>query len=221
VNAAGPAVLGNLPRVPGLAPDAFAAAIERGGGQLLDTRDMLAFGGGHIPGALNIGARPELSVWAGWLLAPERPIHLVVEDDRALPQVLRLLWRVGFTRFGGYLAGGIAAWQETGRPLRHIPQMSVHELEASDALPLDVRKDEEWLQGHVPEARHIFLGGLRERLGELDKQAEIATYCASGFRASVAASLLAADGFGQVRNVPGSWKAWKAAGLEVAGGSGA
>lgn len=221
VNAAGPAVLGNLPRLPGLAPDAFAAAIETGEGQLLDTRDMLAFGGGHIPGALNIGARPELSVWAGWLLDPERPIHLVVADDRALPEVLRLLWRVGFTRFGSYLAGGVAAWQETGRPLRHIPQMTVHELKESGALPLDVRKDEAWHRGHVPGARHIFLGELRERLDELDKGAEIATYCASGFRASVAASLLAADGFERVRNVPGSWKAWKAAGLEVAGGSGA
>jgi hydroxyacylglutathione hydrolase len=207
--------------VPGLSPGAFAAAIETGDGQLLHTRDMLAFGGGHIPGALNIGARPELSVWAGWLLDPERPIHLVVEDDRTLPQVLRLLWRVGFTRFGGYLAGGVAAWQETERPLRHIPQMTVHELSDSGALPLDVRKDEEWLAGHVPDARHVFLGALRERLGELDKQAEIATYCASGFRASIAASLLAADGFEQVRNVPGSWKAWQAAGLEVAGGSGA
>jgi hydroxyacylglutathione hydrolase len=217
VNADGPAVLGNLPRVSGLAPDAFAAAIETGDGQILDARDMLAFGGGHIPGAINIGARPELSVWAGWLLDPDRPIHLVVEDDRALPQVLRLLWRVGFTCFGGYLAGGVAAWQETGRPLRHIPQMTVHELKESEALPLDVRKDEEWLGGHVPKARHIFLGELRERLGELDKEAEIATYCASGFRASIAASLLAARGFDRVRNVPGSWKAWQAAGLEVAG----
>ena len=214
VNAAGPEVLGNLPRVPGMAPAAFAEAIG-GNAQLLDVRDMLAFGGGHIAGALNIGARPELSVWAGWLLDPERPIHLVLEDDGQLGEVLRLLWRTGFTRVSGYLAGGMGAWREAGFKLRHIPQLSVHELRESEALPLDVRKEEEWQQGHVPGATHIFLGELRDRLGELDRTAEIATYCASGFRASMAASLLAAHGFDTVRNVPGSWKAWKAAGFEV------
>jgi 3-mercaptopyruvate sulfurtransferase SseA len=67
----------------------------------------------------------------------------------------------------------------------------------------------------VPKAKHIFLGELPGRLAELDKAAEIATYCASGFRASMAASILAAHGFARVRNVPGSWKAWKAAGYDV------
>ncbi|TPE49710.1 rhodanese-like domain-containing protein [Amaricoccus solimangrovi] len=214
VNAAGPEVLGNLPRVPALPPAAFADSLG-GDAQLLDVRDMLSFGGGHIPGALNIGARPELSVWAGWLLDPDRPIHLVLEDDRQLPEVLRLLWRTGFTRFGGYLAGGMGAWRESGRDLRHIPQLSVHELRESGVATLDVRKDGEWRGGHVPGARHIFLGELRDRLGELDPAAEIATYCASGFRASMAASILAAHGFAKVRNVPGSWKAWKAAGYET------
>jgi len=215
VNAAGPEVLGNLPHVPGLAPDAFAEAIEAEGVQLLDVRDMLSFGGGHIAGALNIGARPELSVWAGWLLDPERPICLVLEDDRQLAGVLRLLWRTGFTRISGYLAGGMGAWREAGLNLRCIPQLSVHELRESDALPLDVRKDEEWQQGHIPEAPHIFLGELRDRLDELDRTSEIATYCASGFRASIAASILAANGFEKVRNVPGSWKAWQKAGFEA------
>ncbi|HLS68606.1 MAG TPA: rhodanese-like domain-containing protein [Kiloniellales bacterium] len=215
VNAAGPEVLGSLPRVPAMTPATFAEAIGGGDAQLLDVRDMLAFGGGHIAGALNIGARPELSVWAGWLLDPERPIHLVLEDDGQLGKVLPLLWRTGFTRFGGYLAGGMGAWREAGFRLRHIPQLSVHELRESEALPLDVRKEEEWQKGHVPGATHIFLGELRDRLVELDRTQEIATYCASGFRASMAASLLAAHGFDKVRNVPGSWKAWTAAGFDT------
>ena len=53
VNAKGPEVLGNLPRVPGLPPKAFKEAIEKKAGVLVDTRTMLAFGGGHIPGALR------------------------------------------------------------------------------------------------------------------------------------------------------------------------
>lgn len=217
VNAKGPEVLGNLPRIEPMTVERFAEMRE-GDAQVLDVRDMMAFGAGHVPGSLNIGARPELSVWAGWLLDPERPIYLVLPDDRQLPEVLRLLWRTGFTNFGGcgYLAGGMTAWREAGRAFAQIPQVSVHELkEAEDLTPLDVRKPGEWESGHVPGARHAFLGELRETLSELDRATPYATYCASGFRAAIAASILKQNGFERVRNVPGSWKAWKAAGYDV------
>jgi hydroxyacylglutathione hydrolase len=217
VNAAGPPVVGSLPSVPALMVDVFAETIEGGDAQLLDTRDMLAFGGGHISGALNIGARPDISVWAGWLLDPERPILLVLENDRDLARVVTLLRRTGFTRFAGYLAGGMAAWQESGRELEQIDQMTVHGLKKAGPglTPLDVRKPEEWDAGHVPGAEHAFLGELRQRLDELDPSRTYATYCASGYRASVAASVLARNGFRNVRNVPGSWKAWASAGYKT------
>lgn len=212
VNSKGPEVLRNFPRVTPMTSDRFAEAADEGA-QILDTRDMMAFGSGHVKGALNIAARPELSVWAGWLLDPDRPIHLVMNDDGDLPEVLRLLWRTGFTDFGGYLAGGMDAWREAGRPFAQIPQISVHDLKDADGVtPLDVRKPDEWEEGHVPGATHAFLGELRDKLDDLDRSAPYATYCASGFRASIAASLLAANGFSNVRSVPGSWKAWTAAG---------
>ncbi|MFW8595548.1 MBL fold metallo-hydrolase [Cribrihabitans neustonicus] len=212
VNAEGPEVLRNLPRAVPMTAEQFAKAAKNGA-QILDTRDMMAFGAGHVKGALNIGARPELSVWAGWLLDPERPIYLVLNADDDLPGVLKLLWRTGFTKFGGYLAGGMRAWREAGRPFQQIPQVSVHQLkEASDITPLDVRKPDEWEAGHIPGATHAFLGTLREQLDGLDRSAAYATYCASGFRASIASSLLSAHGFTNIRNVPGSWKAWTAAG---------
>ncbi|WP_138933263.1 MBL fold metallo-hydrolase [Roseovarius arcticus] len=215
VNAKGPEVLRNLPRIPPLGVDDFAGLAEEGA-QLLDVRDMMGFGGGFVSGSLNIGARPELSVWAGWLLDPERPIYLVTEDDTEVNDVLRLLWRTGFTDFGGYLAGGIGAWREAGRELAQIPQISVHDLkDAKGVTPLDVRKPDEWEGGHIPGATHAFLGELCDKLDDLDKPKPYATYCASGFRASIASSLLVRNGFTNIRNVPGSWKAWTAAGYET------
>src|SRR5438477_2350009 len=74
LNAKGPEILGGLPRVPGLTPKAFKEAIAKKAGTLVDTRTMLAFGGGHIPGAMNIGGSPVLSIWAGWMLASSEPI---------------------------------------------------------------------------------------------------------------------------------------------------
>src|SRR5437899_4222096 len=109
LNAKGPEVLGNLPRVPSLPPKAFKEAIEKKAGALVDTRTMLAFGGGHIPGALNIGASPVLSIWAGWMLASNEAILLVLESDGDLEEIGRPFVGTGYTKFAGYLIGGIEA----------------------------------------------------------------------------------------------------------------
>ena len=222
VNAQGPQVLGNLPHVPGLPPKAFKEAIEKRSGVLVDVRTMLAFGGGHIPGALNIGGSPILSIWAGWMLDPDEPILLVLESKNDLEEIVRLFIRTGYTKFAGYLVGGMKAWDAAGFPLAEVGQMSVHELNkrASDLQIVDVRSPREWKNGHVPGALHIFLPELRERVGELDRSNPTAVYCGSGYRASIATSILKPEGFEKLWNVPGSWEAWKKAKLPVEGADG-
>ena len=222
VNAQGPQILGNLPRVPALPPKAFKDAIEKKAGVLVDTRMMLAFGGGHIPGALNIGGSPILSIWAGWMLDADQPILLVLESDDDLERTVRLFVRTGYTKFAGYLTGGMKAWDAAGFPLERIGQMSVHELnERNSSLQvLDVRSPGEWKRGHVPGARHIFVPELRDRINELDQNKPTAVYCGSGYRASIATSILKPLGFKELWNVPGSWEAWKKAQLPVEGADG-
>src|SRR5437868_12988224 len=110
VNAKGPEVLGALPRVRGLPPKQFKEAIGKNDNQLVDVRTILAFGGGHIAGALNIGGSPILSIWAGWMLDPEKPILLVLENDDDLEKVSRLFVRTGYTKFAGYLIDGMNSW---------------------------------------------------------------------------------------------------------------
>jgi len=222
VNAQGPQVLGNLPRVPGLPPKAFKEAIEKKNAVLVDVRTMLAFGGGHIPGALNIGGSPILSIWAGWMLDPDEPILLVLESKNDLEEIVRLFIRTGYTKFSGYLVGGMKAWDAAGFPLTEVGQISVHELNrrARDLQIVDVRSPREWKNGHVPGARHIFLPELRKRVDELDRSNPTAVYCGSGYRASIATSILKPAGFEKLWNVPGSWEAWKKAKLPVEGADG-
>lgn len=210
VNAAGPEVMHGLPRCIGKSPKEFEALIADKDVQLVDIRDMLAFGGGFIEGSLNIGLQPILSVWAGWMLDPDKPIALVSETSAEIDEAVLRLWRVGFTKFAGYLNGGIAAWRTSGRPLAHIPQVTVQELKGSDLTPLDVRKDEEWDGGRIPGALHHFLGTLEDEMDELDRSTDYAVYCQGGYRASVAASLLHRAGFKNVSAVPGSFGAWSA-----------
>ncbi|MEQ9486611.1 rhodanese-like domain-containing protein [Coleofasciculus sp. F4-SAH-05] len=80
---------------------------------------------------------------------------------------------------------------------------------------LDVRTDKEFNSGCIPGAEHIYVPHLEEKLDKLDKTKTVATYCGSGYRASIAASLLQKHGFENVINIPGSWSAWKSADLPV------
>ena len=219
INAQGPEVLGGLPPVEWLEPAAFQRRIAEGDVQLVDNRQMLAFGGGHIDGAWNFGPRAELSLWAGWMLDPAKPIALVLDRDADLPEVLRQFLRVGFTRFAGCLHGGMEDWVNAGLPIRQLPQVPVQELNSllpsRDFQLLDVRTPSEWEAGHLPGARYLFLGDLPAKLERLNQDQPVVVYCASGYRSSLAASLLQAGGFKKVRNVPGSFAAWTAAALPV------
>ena len=219
INASGPEIIGNLPSVPGLPAQAFKKAIDDKEGVLVDTRTMLGFGGGHIPGALNLGGTPMLSIWAGWLLDPEKPVLLVLEKDEALEEVVKYFIRTGYTKFAGYLVGGMSAWNNAGLPIKTVPQMSVHELEAAlgEVQIFDVRSPNEWKHGHIPGAHHLFLPKLREMAAAYDKTRPTAAYCASGYRSSIGISILQQEGFTDVRNVPGSWRAWKNAGFVIEG----
>jgi hydroxyacylglutathione hydrolase len=217
INAQGPEVLGGLPPVEWLEPEAFRRRLAGGEVQLIDNRTMRDFGGGHIAGAWNLGPRAELSLWAGWMLDPDKPIALVLPGEGDLPEVLRQFLRVGFTNFAGCLKGGMNAWVGAGLPVEGLAQLPVPELNARlpprDFQLLDVRTPPEWDQGHLQGARYLFLGELPQKLKELPRDKPVVVYCASGYRSSLAASILRAGGFTAATNVPGGYQAWTAAGF--------
>lgn len=222
-NVIGPNLIGCRDEVPALHPRRFE--LEKGRPQtvVLDTRPMEAFGAAHVPGALNIALEETFPIWVGTMVRPEQRVLLVLKDERDLDPVQRHLLRIGYEHLIGFLGGGMTAWFDAGLPLDRIMQMSVHELkdlvisdvEVEGLQLLDVRTEAEWRTGHIPTARHLYLPHLRHRLAELRRDAPIATYCSTGFRASIAASFLQQNGFTAVYNVPGSMSAWRAAGYPI------
>ena len=64
---------------------------------------------------------------------------------------------------------------------------------AGSPVVLDVRRPLEWAESHIAGARHIPLYELTGRAGELPT-GELWVHCHSGYRAIVAASLLAGRG---------------------------
>jgi hydroxyacylglutathione hydrolase len=81
---------------------------------------------------------------------------------------------------------------------------------------LDVRADGEWNDGHIEGALHVHGGVVEDRLGDIPRNGRpLAVICGSGYRSTVAASVLKRAGFGDVRNVPGGMRGWRSAGLPV------
>ena len=85
---------------------------------------------------------------------------------------------------------------------------------------LDVREDDEWAAGYAPGARHIPLGELGVRSGEIPQDRTVYVICRSGSRSARAAQALAAAGWEAI-NVAGGMQHWAAAGRPMATDSGA
>lgn len=217
LNAAGPEPTLGLPYVRGLNPAAFREAVQDPSAvNLIDTRSIFAFGGAHVPGAINIWDKPMLSLWAGWMADPEKETYLILEDDTKLSWVTRLLLRVGLAKIGGYLIGGMDAWATAGERCEELPQISVHEVATAlergdkDFQLLDVRSEDEADKSRIGGAKHIFVADIAKKADEeLNRSQTYVTYCGTGYRASIAASVLQQMGFENVRNLPGSWEAWQ------------
>src|SRR5690606_20388328 len=141
-------------------------------------------------------------------------VLLVLDDESDIDLVQRHLLRIGIENIGGFLRKGMRGWFEAGQPFATLGQMSVQELKArqNEIQILDVRDDREWNAGHIAGAQHAFVPQVAAFSAKLDKEQPLAVYCGSGYRASIAAGVLQAQGFKQVHNVPGSIKAWKNAG---------
>jgi hydroxyacylglutathione hydrolase len=216
-NQRGPEVLGALREPPALSVSEAARALGDGA-TILDCRQPEAFGGGHIPGAVGVGAGSSFSTWAGTILPVDARVVLVIDGPRDLWEICWQLLRIGYELPLGWLAGGMAAWRTAAMPIETLPQWTVWELRARlDAEPdlevLDVRQRAEWARGVIPGALRIPGGEIPSRLDEVPRHSLLAVICGSGYRSSVIASFLQHHGRRRIANVLGGMTAYTRAEL--------
>ncbi|MEE4376463.1 MAG: MBL fold metallo-hydrolase [Candidatus Competibacteraceae bacterium] len=207
-----------LPRPRALTADQLAEH-QKVGGLVLDTRDPEAIAGSFIPGSFAIPLHM-VPAFAGWYLPYDRDIALLLRRDDEVEQAVRLLVRLGYDRISGFLAGGMMAWQTSGRHYDDVTAVHVDTLlkrinSGADYTLLDVRSLNEFKQGHLPDAQPIYVGELAERITEVSKTRPVTTFCGSGQRAIIAAALLKQHGIEQVEICLGSMQACKAVGCSV------
>ena len=85
----------------------------------------------------------------------------------------------------------------------------IHKKPPDELTLLDVRQPNEYEAGHLPGARLIPLPDILSRIGEIDARKATVVYCAVGGRSRIAAQMIAAQGFSDVYNLSGGFKAWK------------
>ncbi|TYK46078.1 MBL fold metallo-hydrolase [Actinomadura decatromicini] len=189
------------PRAPDLSPPRRADAAElrrriQDGEWVVDLRSRTAFAAGHMAGTLNFGQDGSLATYLGWLIPWGTPLTLLgrTSDDVAAAQ--RELVRIGIDRPAASATGGPEQWAG-GEELASHQVASFADLAAvrhhRPVTVLDVRRDAEWDESHVEGAVHVPLHDLPARLDRVPP-GEVWVHCGTGYRASIAASLLAAAG---------------------------
>lgn len=173
---------------------------------ILDVRDKADFVQGFIPNSIFIGIDGSFAPWAGEMIPDlQQEILLVTAPGREEEAVERLS-RVGYDNTLGYLDGGLDAWRAYGGEVDTITTIMAPELgqamqNGAASNIIDFRKIGEWNNGHLSEAIHLPLAELNVRLQELSPENAYYVHCGSGYRSTIAASILKARGFGKLVNV--------------------
>jgi hydroxyacylglutathione hydrolase len=192
------------------------------GALVVDTRPASDFAMAHVPGTINIPLNASFTTWAGWFVPFTADFYLIVDDRarQAIDTAVRDLAMIGLDRIAGYFdAAVIDDWSAGGRRPATIPQITADDLRESLArgavTVVDVRSQNEWDEGRIAGARHIPLGYLADRMGEIPRTKPIVVQCAAGARSAIGASLLQARGVEQVINLMGGMGEWRRANFEV------
>jgi hydroxyacylglutathione hydrolase len=222
MNRDGPLILDRLPEPPPLSGTSLSAVVESGG-VVVDVRPRAAFAAGHVPGTLSVSLGDDFPGWCGWILPYDRPIHLIAPTAEAAREAASDLAFIGIDAVVGYFDGeDLKRWSREHGPLQTIPSIDWASAERAaaeeDGILVDVRGESEWRAGHVPSAVHMHFGSLARRGDELPRDRPLMLYCLGGGRSGVAAGVLQAAGFADVRSVEGGLGARVAAGAPVVHG---
>ena len=210
-NLAGPATFEDLPEPRELS----SAEISDFDGVVLDVRAADKFGAGHVPNAINIALSGKFATWAGTFITVGTPVAIAAETNEQVDEAFMRLARVGLESVTGF----ILMANYTGE-MKKVDQVSVSEVSGLTQTEkglqfVDVRQPGEYAAGHAYRASSLPLNTLDKNIDRLDPTRPTFVICQTGYRSSLATSILENAGFKSVCNVAGGTSAWVEAGLET------
>ncbi len=178
--------------------------IRKSGLQPVDVRDAADFAGAHLEGSIHIGWGVKFAGWARRILDPKQPVILIADPGRedAAAEELR---SAGLETVAGYLEGGMEALESRPDLVRSTRRVAFPYLDEGPAerTILDVRPKRERKGAKIAGTLAIPLDELPRRMDEVPQDTEVVTASTTGYLSSIAASLLARNGFGNVSDLVG------------------
>ncbi|HRH45313.1 MAG TPA: rhodanese-like domain-containing protein, partial [Pyrinomonadaceae bacterium] len=165
--------------------------------------------------SINIGLGGQFASWAGTMIPIGTPIAIVAETQDQIDEAFMRLARVGHDTVKGFILIG-----DYSGETKTVEQVAVEEVSGLTKTEkylqfVDVRRPAEHSNGHAVRTLNISLDKLSKELDKLDPKTPTYVICQSGYRSSLATSILENAGFAKVYNVTGGTQAWKDAGLET------
>jgi hydroxyacylglutathione hydrolase len=162
---------------------------------IVDARPKAAFAAGHIPGSLGMELRNDFGVWVGWVTEFNSPLLLVLDDDQSVDEAQRQLARIGYDRIVGVVTD-LPTWdiELSSFPVHDVASFTAR---MADGVPvLDVRAPNEWDSGVIEGSHRHYAPDLAGAVPpDIDRDRPVLVGCETGYRASLAASLLQRHGY--------------------------
>ncbi|MDR9418631.1 rhodanese-like domain-containing protein [Gracilimonas sp.] len=198
-NRKGPKVLGEIPKPKNLSVKEIIDKVQASNGVTLDTRNRYEFMTGHVRGALLSPLNKAFNTVAGSYINEEESIYLIVEEEKVEEAVVDLI-RIGLDNIAGYATPSqLLEFGEKDGSLISMETIGFEKTEEylskEEAHLLDVRKQSEFEEVHIPGAMNIAHTRLLDRLDEVPKDKPVMVSCRSGARSAVASAMLERVGF--------------------------
>ena len=197
-NRQGPDAIDLSPPIPADASE--LAARIRAGEWVVDLRSRTACAKDHVVGTVNVEVSDSFVTYLAWLIPWGTPVTLVGDTAEDVAEAQRQLARVGIDRPAAAAIGGIARWGEgLGRGSFRVSDfagLAALRSTTPGGGPhvLDVRREDERRDRAIAGSQHVPLHELTRRALEVPADRHVWVHCASGYRASIAASLLVRAG---------------------------
>lgn len=211
INRAGPKLLGKLPEPKRITATDLLKISNENNVAILDTRAQDEFLKAHIQGSLFCPWNKTFNTIAGCYVEENKPIVLIIEEDR-VREAVRDLVNVGLDTITGFAPPSVLKQYETvGGKLEHIDQTSFEalgeKLLGNDVNVLDVRSSSEFAGLRLPNAQNIAHTRLLARINEIPNGRKLFIHCETGSRSAVAAAFLKSRGY-DVAYVGGNFTNW-------------
>jgi glyoxylase-like metal-dependent hydrolase (beta-lactamase superfamily II)/rhodanese-related sulfurtransferase len=197
LNLAGPFEASLAPPAP-VEPAELARRLHDGE-WVIDLRSRTAFAADHLGGSISIELDDPFSTYVGWLIPWGTRLTLLGASATDVAEAQRQLVRIGIDQLGGAATGPLDAVapgvERRSYRVSDFAGLATELAErAEDLAVVDVRRSDEWRDGHVAGAHNVPLHELLTHLHHVPA-GELWVHCTSGYRAAIAASLLERAGY--------------------------